>query len=572
MRKIFFTLTLVVLCLSAAAQTYTPSTANLEAREEFSNYKFGIFIHWGLYSMLGDGEWIMNVKNLNYEEYAKLAGGFYPSKFDAKEWVTTFKNAGAKYMTITTRHHDGFSMFDTRQSDFNIVKATPFGRDIIGELAEACKDQGLALHFYYSHLDWTRLDYWPLGREGHGVGRPEGKSGDWDKYIQFMENQFTELIQNYHPKAMWFDGIWDKKGDSREDQYKLWKLEEQYELIHRLDPACLIGNNHHQIPFPGEDIEIFEQDLPGKNEGGFSGSQGIAENFPLETCRTMNNSWGYSITDKAYRDSRELIQYLVKASGKGANLLLNIGPRPDGKLPDEAVSHLKDIGDWLRVYGVTTDDEPTAIANYIFNDEKGRDPFIEDLGTLWLLHFLLVSKEEATLYNWLFVRLQRERKVFDRQQVVNFVKRLLTEDSKQSIFNENTVKKDVGVLLQSYVLPQKAKALDDYSALMIDLDLLRITEDGKSYQFNIEGKRQVPWQIFLYAILQMKGEDKTVSYDTLQDIGLMFCMNDIEVIEMCKVIESHHPDDVRYTDTAGNKQIQFINEINSEDALEEYYG
>ena len=351
MRKIFFTLTLAVLCLSAAAQTYTPSAANLEAREEFSNYKFGIFIHWGLYSMLGDGEWIMNVKNLNYEEYAKLAGGFYPSKFDAKEWVTTFKNAGAKYMTITTRHHDGFSMFDTRQSDFNIVKATPFGRDIIGELAEACKDQGLALHFYYSHLDWTRLDYWPLGREGHGVGRPEGKSGDWDKYIQFMENQFTELIQNYHPKAMWFDGIWDKKGDSREDQYKLWKLEEQYELIHRLDPACLIGNNHHQIPFPGEDIEIFEQDLPGKNEGGFSGSQGIAENFPLETCRTMNNSWGYSITDKAYRDSRELIQYLVKASGKGANLLLNIGPRPDGKLPDEAVSHLKDIGDWLRVYG-----------------------------------------------------------------------------------------------------------------------------------------------------------------------------------------------------------------------------
>ena len=354
MRKLILTLSLAALCLSAAAQTYTPSPANLDAREEFSNYKFGIFIHWGIYSMLGDGEWVMNNKNLNYEEYAKLAGGFYPSKFDAKEWVTAFKNAGAKYMTITTRHHDGFSMFKTRQSDFNVVDATPFKRDIIGEIAEACKEQGLALNFYYSHLDWSRLDYWPLGREGHGTGRPDGKPGDWDNYIQFMENQITELIQNYHPKAMWFDGLWDKKCDgNRDEQFKLWKLEEQYDLIHRLDPACLVGNNHHMLPFPGEDMEIFEQDIPGKNEGGFSGSQSVATNYPLETCRTMNKTWGYSITDKAYRDSRELIQYLVKTAGKGANLLLNIGPRPDGALPAEALERLKDMGDWLRVYGDT---------------------------------------------------------------------------------------------------------------------------------------------------------------------------------------------------------------------------
>ena len=225
---------------------------------------------------------------------------------------------------------------------------------------------------------------------------------------------------------------------------------------------------------------------------------------------------------------------------------------------------------WMRAFGLSKNDEPTDIANYILNTENGKDPYIEDLGTLWLLHFLLVSQGEATIYNWIFVRLQKERKVFDRQQVVNFVHRILIEDNKQYIFNENTIKTDIGVLLQSYVLPTKPKALDDYSSLLIDLDLIR-TVDDKNYQFNIEGKRQIPWQIFLFAIIQTKGAENTVSYDTLQDIGLMFCMNDMEIIEMCMLIEAKHPDAIRYSDTAGIKQLQFINNITSEEALNEYY-
>lgn len=227
---------------------------------------------------------------------------------------------------------------------------------------------------------------------------------------------------------------------------------------------------------------------------------------------------------------------------------------------------------WMRAFGLTQNDELQPIANYLFDTNHGKDPFIEDLGTLWLLHFLLVSTSEATLYNLLFTQLQRERKSFDRQHVVNFVKRVMTEDGKQSQFNENTVKKDVGTLLLNYVLPQKAKALDDYSALLIDLDLIRMDADGKNYLFNIEGKRQVPWQIFLYGVLTLKGRDNTVSYDLLQEIGLMFCMNDMEVIEMCKVVEAHYPDSVRYSDTAGIRQLQFINEISSEEVLNEYYG
>lgn len=226
---------------------------------------------------------------------------------------------------------------------------------------------------------------------------------------------------------------------------------------------------------------------------------------------------------------------------------------------------------WMRAFNITVNDKPQEIASYLFDTEKGKDPFIEDLGTLWLLHFLLVSTGEATLYNLLFTRMQKERKVFDRQNIVNFVKRTMTEDNKLTIYNENTVKKDVGVLLLSYVLPLKAKALDDYSALLIDLDLIRTT-DGKTYQFNIEGKRQIPYEIFLYAILCLKGEDNTVSYDLLQEIGLMFCMNDMEVISMCKTIEEKYSNYVRYSDTAGIRQVQFINEISKEEVLNGYYG
>ena len=226
---------------------------------------------------------------------------------------------------------------------------------------------------------------------------------------------------------------------------------------------------------------------------------------------------------------------------------------------------------WMRAFGMAKNDELTTLATYLLDTDKGKDPFIEDLGTLWLLHLLLVSSEEATLYNWLFVRLQKERKTFDRQNVVNFVHRLMVEDGKQNLYNENTVKKDIGVLLQNYVLPLKAKALDDYSSLLIDLDLIR-TADGKQYIFNIEGKRQIPWQIFLYAIITMKGKDMTVSYDLLQDIGLMFCMNDMEVIDMCQTIERIKTEYVRYSDTAGIRQLQFIEELNSEEILNEYYG
>lgn len=326
------------------ANIYQPSPENLQNREWFQNARLGMFIHWGIYSMLANGEWILEQKGLKEKEYQKLASGFYPSRFDADEWVRIAKEGGMKYICLTSRHHDGFSMFNTAQSDYNVVKATPFKRDVVGELATACRKQGLKLYLYYSHLDWHRPDYYPLGRTGHKTDREY--AGEWSDYVRFMNAQLTELLTNYGPiGGIWFDGWWDNKGAD-------WQLEEQYALIHRLQPGCMIGNNHHQPPFEGEDFQMFEKDLPGQNTSGFSGESAIGK-LPLETCETMNNTWGYNIHDKNYKSTKTLIHYLIKAAGNNANLLLNVGPRPNGKLPDEAVERLKEMGNWLKEYGET---------------------------------------------------------------------------------------------------------------------------------------------------------------------------------------------------------------------------
>lgn len=240
-------------------------------------------------------------------------------------------------------------MWATKQWDYNIVDATPFKRDIIGELAEECHRQGIRLHLYYSHLDWAREDY-PMGRTGTRCGK-DPKKADWPKYYRFMNAQLTELLTNYGKiGAIWFDGWWDHDSDPTPFD---WQLDEQYALIHRLQPACLVGNNHHMSPNPGEDIQIFERDLPGENKAGFVDQAAEISRLPLETCETMNGMWGYKVQDQNYKTTKQLIHYLVNTAGKGANLLMNIGPQPNGELPATAVQRLKEMGEWMQVYGST---------------------------------------------------------------------------------------------------------------------------------------------------------------------------------------------------------------------------
>ena len=331
----------------AVAQGYQPSEEVKKSQADFETDRFGIFIHWGIYSMFGQGEWHLQWAGLKADEYAKAARGFFPADFDAAQWVKAIKDAGAKYICITTRHHDGFSMFHTAQSDYNIVDGTPFRRDVLKELADECQKQGIALHLYYSHLDWTRPDY-PLGRSGHDTGR-DASLADWTSYYNFMNNQLRELLTGYGPiRAIWFDGWWDQCEGGREFD---WHLPEQYKMIHDLQSGCMIANNHHQKPFEGEDIQLFERDLPGENTAGMSGQE--VSHLPLETCNTMNGSWGYSVKDQDYKDTNTLIRYLVKAAGMGANLLLNMGPQPNGEIPAAALERMAGMGEWLRENGET---------------------------------------------------------------------------------------------------------------------------------------------------------------------------------------------------------------------------
>ncbi len=330
------------------AQTYTPSASNLAARETFQNDKFGMFIHWGASSVLGHGEWVMNQRNIKVQDYQRLINIFNPQNFDAAKWVGIAKSAGMKYITFITRHHDGFSNWDTKQSDWKITN-TKYEKDALKQLADECRKQGIKLYCYYSLLDWYRTDYqYETGKTGKGTGRTE--KSNWDSYIRFMKAQLTELLTNYGEIAgIWFDGHWDQLANDVDKTLKSkvdWRYNEIYELIHKLQPQCLISNNHHLAPIAGEDFQAFEKDLPGHNTSGFGGQS--VSTLPLETCETMNDSWGFNITDRNYKSSKNLIQYLVKAACYNANFLLNVGPMPDGTIQPEFKDTLAKMGQWVK--------------------------------------------------------------------------------------------------------------------------------------------------------------------------------------------------------------------------------
>ena len=333
---------LTLMPLQAHAQ-YVPTASNLAARRSFEDFRFGIFLHWGIYSTFAQGEWYLN-SGIRADEYAKAASCFYPVRFDADAWVSAIKDAGARYITFTTRHHDGFSMFRTETGPYNIVDATPFQRDVLTELAAACQRHDVRLHLYYSILDWMRDDY-PVGRTGRRTGRT--LRPDYDRYFRVMKTQLTELLTRYGDiGAVWLDGYWDHDEDSIPFD---WRMPELYRAIHAVKPDCLIGNNHHIAPLEGEDFQMFERDLPGENTAGLSGQD--ISTLPLEMCQTMNGMWGYKVADQNYKSADELIRLIARAAAKGSNLLLNIGPQPNGELPDTALARLRDIGRWMRVNG-----------------------------------------------------------------------------------------------------------------------------------------------------------------------------------------------------------------------------
>lgn len=326
---------------------YVPAPENVKNRLAFSQDRFGLFIHWGLYSQMADGEWVQYHQRIPAERYARLADNFNPTQFNAEAWVLMAKNAGMKYITITSKHHDGFCLWDSKLTSFDVVDATPYKKDIIKQMADACQKHGIKLCLYYSLLDWKHPDYYTQG--DHYASKVMGAKpgGDFSKYVDNMCGQLTELLTNYGPiHTIWFDGEW-------ESLKAPWNFDKIYSTIHKAQPGTMIGNNHHRNVRPGEDFQMFEKDLPGANSHGWVSEAAAVANVPLEMCETMNDSWGFKIKDGKFKSTKYLVQLLVKSGGHNANLLLNVGPMGNGVIQKEFQDTLARIGQWLQVFGPT---------------------------------------------------------------------------------------------------------------------------------------------------------------------------------------------------------------------------
>lgn len=384
MRSLLLAAVGAVLCQAAAAE-YKPEPWNLDARRKFTDQRFGIFIHWGLYANYAQGEWYLESGKVKEADYARMKDGFYPSKFDAREWVRVFKNAGARYVTVTSRHHDGFSLWPTKVDDGYNVANTPFKRDILGELAEACREEGLQLNFYYSLMDWHRPDY-PTGGRKNARSTLANRREDYQGYKRFMMGQIAELLDNYHPGNIWFDGEWDHVSHDKATGKAVsdldWEFDDIYDLIH--SKKALVANNNHAGCRPKEDIQLFERDLPGENSEGFSAGQQVTVGRPLEQCDVIQKGiWGYRIASgAAFRTADDVVAMVARAAAKGSNLLMNIGPDGSGQLPAQAVSVMADVGKWFAKNGES-----------IYGTQAGGVAQLRDIvstrkGNVLYLHFL----------------------------------------------------------------------------------------------------------------------------------------------------------------------------------------
>jgi len=333
-----------------------------ERMEWWRDARFGLFVHWGLYAVPagtyqgkrvdGTGEWIMNSAQIPVGEYEEFATRFNPIGYDADEWVRLAKNAGMKYIVITSKHHDGFCLWDSKMTDYDVMNATPFKRDILAELAKACKTHKIKLCFYHSIMDWHHPDAQaPFFPNYNDTSR---SNPNFDRYVEtYMKPQLAELLANYGPLGvLWFDGEWIK--DWTEPKGKAL-----YAWLRELQPDLIINNR----------VGKGRQGMEGlnKGDGEYAGDFGTPEQqvpatglpgVDWETCMTMNDTWGFKSYDENWKSSAELIRTLVETTSKGGNFLLNVGPTPEGLIPQASVERLEAMGQWMAVnsesiYGTT---------------------------------------------------------------------------------------------------------------------------------------------------------------------------------------------------------------------------
>jgi alpha-L-fucosidase len=311
--------------------------------------RFGLFIHWGLYAIpAGEwngkteyGEWIRTSAQIPLEEYDKFAAQFNPIQFNAEEWVQMAKDAGMKYIVITSKHHDGFGLFDSKQTDFDVM-STPFQRDILKELSAACHKAGIKICWYHSIMDWHHPDYLPR-REWEKDRSAQG--AQFDRYVEYMKAQIKELLTNYGEiGVLWFDGEWESTWNSTRGR-------DLYDYVRSLQPNIIINNR----------VGAARAGMAGfTTEGEFAGDFGTPEQqipatglpgVDWETCMTMNDHWGYNKHNQNWKSTKQLIQMLADIASKGGNYLLNVGPTAEGLFPQASIDRLREIGQWMKMNG-----------------------------------------------------------------------------------------------------------------------------------------------------------------------------------------------------------------------------
>ena len=337
-----------------AEDLWKETPAERDARMEWwRDARFGMFIHWGLYAIpagewngkpiAGIGEWIMDRANIPVEDYEQLAKKFNPTKFDAAEWVRIAKDAGVKYIVITSKHHDGFCLFDTKATDWDVVDSSPYGKDLLTQLAKECRKQGIKFCTYYSIMDWHHpAQYRGSEKRYNPTKMHEGRKTE---YMDFMKKQLKELLDSCDTEVLWFDGEWPA-----------WYTEEDgreiYNYLRKLKPELIINNRVGKGRKGMEGLNKGDQQYVG--DFGTPEQQIPATGIPgvdWESCMTMNDTWGFKKDDHKWKSTEMLIRNIIDIASKGGNYLLNVGPTAEGLIPAPSVERLEGIGKWMKVNG-----------------------------------------------------------------------------------------------------------------------------------------------------------------------------------------------------------------------------
>jgi len=363
-KRLFITSIIFLLCFSfLSAQNDETVEEKTKRMLWFSDAKLGIFIHWGIYSVYGiDESWSFYNGYISYDDYMKQLDGFTASNYDPESWAALIRESGAKYAVLTSKHHDGVALWGTKYSELNVVNKTPAARDLIDPFEKALRKNNLKVGLYFSQLDWSHPDYPHFTRE---VNRYSEDSVRWEHFLEFNRGQLKEIITGYKPDLLWFDGDWDFSAEK-------WKAKEIRDQVFKWQPGIILNSRINGYG----DYDTPEQGLPVLKP----------ESEWWELCITMNDSWGFQHNDQNYKSANQIIRIFVDCISMGGNLLLDIGPREDGTIPEEQVSVLKELGRWTNkhseaIYGTVAGIPhgyfygPTALSKdrkilYLFLDNK----------------------------------------------------------------------------------------------------------------------------------------------------------------------------------------------------------